>query len=51
MTLEGDKEFYGRFVVVADGVHSKTAAKYHKAQLEYMNYVGWRYAAHAPCHM
>ena len=42
VTLESGEKLRGRFVVLADGVHSQTAAKYHKAQLEYMNDIGWR---------
>ena len=44
VTLEGGQKFYGRFVVLADGVHSKTAAKHHKAKSEFQNVVGWRCA-------
>ncbi|CAL8469098.1 g8639 [Coccomyxa elongata] len=42
VTLEDGHKLHCRFVVLADGVHSKTAAKLHKVKLEYMHIVGWR---------
>ena len=42
--LEGGRKLRGRMVVCADGVHSKTAAKYHKAPLQFTRIIGWRRA-------
>lgn len=46
--MEDGRKLQCRFVVLADGVHSKTAAKLHKAKLEYMHIVGWRYVLAPP---
>lgn len=42
MELEGGQKLKGRIVVLADGVHSRTASQYHKAKLDYMDVVAWR---------
>lgn len=42
--LEGGQKLRAKMVVCADGVHSKTAAKYHKAPLQFTNIIGWRRA-------
>ncbi len=42
MELEGGQKLRGRCIVLADGVHSKTAERFHKAPLEYMDVVAWR---------
>ncbi len=42
--LEGGQKLPCRFAVLADGVHSKTAAPLHKAKLEYMYSAAWRQA-------
>lgn len=40
--LEGGRKLPCRFAVLADGVHSKTATNFHKAELKYMNCAAWR---------
>jgi 2-polyprenyl-6-methoxyphenol hydroxylase-like FAD-dependent oxidoreductase len=40
--VEGGQKLPCRLAVLADGVHSKTAAGFHKAKLEYMGAVAWR---------
>ncbi|KAK9908124.1 hypothetical protein WJX75_002954 [Coccomyxa subellipsoidea] len=42
VTLEDGRKLQCRFAVLADGVHSKVAAKLHRAKLEFMNDVAWR---------
>ena len=42
MELEGGKKLPCKLAVLADGVFSKTAAKLHKAKLEYMHTAAWR---------
>ena len=42
--LEGGRKHRAKMVVCADGVHSKTAAKYHKAPLQFTKIIGWRCA-------
>ncbi len=42
VTLESGRKLQCNFAVLADGVHSRVAAKLHKAKLEFMNDYGWR---------
>ncbi|EIE21026.1 FAD/NAD(P)-binding domain-containing protein [Coccomyxa subellipsoidea C-169] len=42
VTLESGRKLQCKFAVLADGVHSRVAAKLHKAKLEFMNDYGWR---------
>ena len=43
MELEGGQKLTAKVVILGDGVHSKSAAKYHKMPLRIMDIVGWRY--------
>ena len=43
MELEGGQKLTAKLVILGDGVHSKSAAKYHKQPLRVMDIVGWRY--------
>ena len=43
MELEGGQKLTAKLVILGDGVHSKSAAKYHKMPLRVMDIVGWRY--------
>lgn len=47
MLLEGGQKLAAKMVVLADGVHSKTATEHHTARLDYQNRIGWRYAVAA----
>ena len=40
--LAGGHKLRAKMVVLADGVHSKTAKKYHKMPLKIMKIAGWR---------
>ena len=40
--LAGGQKLRAKMVVLADGVHSKTAKKYHKMPLKIMEIAGWR---------
>lgn len=40
--LEGGQKLTAKLVILGDGVHSKSAAKYHKQPLRVMDIVGWR---------
>ncbi len=42
MELAGGQKLRAKMVVLADGVHSKTAKKYHKMPLKIMEIAGWR---------
>ncbi len=44
--LEGGQKLTAKLVILGDGVHSKSAAKYHKMPLRVMDIVGWRYVRH-----
>ncbi len=45
--LEGGQKLTAKLVILGDGVHSKSAAKYHKMPLRVMDIVGWRYVRSA----
>ena len=40
--LAGGQKLTAKMVILADGVHSKTAAKYHKMPLNILKIGGWR---------
>ena len=42
--LKGGQKLTAKMVILADGVHSKTARKYHKMPLNHLQIGGWRYA-------
>ena len=43
MELVGGRKLQAKLVILADGVHSKTAQKYHKMPLKHVDVGGWRY--------
>ena len=43
MELVGGQKLTAKMVILADGVHSKTAQKYHKMPLTHVDVGGWRY--------
>ena len=47
--LEGGQKLSAKLVVLGDGVHSKTANKYHKMALKTVDIAAWRYTT-LPCH-
>ncbi len=51
MELKDGRKVSAKMVVLGDGVHSKTAGKYHKTPLKHVDVGGWRYAllGPAPC--
>lgn len=42
--LKDGRKLSAKLVVLGDGVHSKTASKYHKMPLKHVDVGGWRYA-------
>ena len=44
MELKDGRKLSAKMVVLGDGVHSKTASKYHKMPLKHVDVGGWRYA-------
>lgn len=40
--LEGGHKLSAKLVILGDGVHSKTAEKYHKMSLKTVDVGGWR---------
>ncbi|CAL5228140.1 g11219 [Coccomyxa viridis] len=47
--LAGGQKLTAKMVILADGVHSKTAAKYHKMPLNILKIGGWRGMADLDC--
>jgi hypothetical protein len=41
--LEGGQKLSAKLVILGDGVHSKTANKYHKMALKTVDIAAWRY--------
>ena len=44
--LEGGQKLSAKLVVLGDGVHSKTANKYHKMALTTVDIAAWRYTSY-----
>ena len=42
--LADGQKLTAKMVILADGVHSKSAQKYHKVPLKVMDVAGWRWA-------